>query len=101
MPCHQLITFPNSLNICNWDILCLLLIYFFFKLDFLRKKSQEERNTIRVSNSLDPDQAVEPLDPYCLRAGGIFVFITGILTHKAPPIICSRRQFQIWPLFQK
>ena len=24
-----------------------------------------------------------------------------ILTHKAPPIICSRRQFQIFPLFQK
>ena len=23
------------------------------------------------------------------------------LTHKAPPIICSRRQFQISPLFQK
>ena len=23
------------------------------------------------------------------------------LTHKAPPIICSRRQFKILPLFQK
>ena len=23
------------------------------------------------------------------------------LTHKAPPTICSRRQFQILPLFQK
>ena len=24
-----------------------------------------------------------------------------VLTHKAPPIICSRRQFQIWLIFQK
>ena len=24
-----------------------------------------------------------------------------VLTHKAPPIICSRRQFKILPLFQK
>ena len=27
--------------------------------------------------------------------------VIGALTHKAPPIICSRRQLQIWPLFQK
>ena len=27
--------------------------------------------------------------------------IPSILTHKAPPIICSRRQLQILPLFQK
>ena len=26
---------------------------------------------------------------------------TGKLTLKAPPIICSRRQFQILPIFQK
>ena len=43
--------------------------FFFFKLTFSRKKSF--RNTIRVSNSLDPDQArqnVGPdLGPNCLQ----------------------------------
>ena len=53
-----------------WVILhtFLLSAYFFFKINFFEKKF---RNTIRVSNSLEPDQArhfVGPdLDPNCLQ----------------------------------
>ena len=31
----------------------------------------------------------------------VVTFVGSLLTLKAPPIICSRRQFQIMPLFQK
>ena len=34
-----------------------------------------------------------------LVAEGLAVSVIS-LTHKAPPIICSRRQFQVLPLFQ-
>ena len=52
----------------NFACFFLLSVDFFFKLTFSKKSF---RNTIRVSNSLDPDQArgfVGPdLDPYCLQ----------------------------------
>ena len=48
---------------------CHLLIYFVFKINFFCKNSS--RNTIRMSNILDPDQARRfvrhDLDPNCLQ----------------------------------
>ena len=40
-------------------------------------------------------------DPGPLGSLVVNSFLTVLFTPKAPPIICSRRQFQILPLFQK
>ena len=66
--CHWVVGIFNSLPTGNIHMLfCRLLI--FFKYNYFEKK--KVRNTIRVSNSLDPDQArcyVGPdLNPNCLQ----------------------------------
>ena len=115
----------KTLTLCPWVIFHVFLSsadFFFQNRLFLKKPF---RNTISESNSLDPDQArqdVRPdLDPKCLQKLSaddtmrqrvnkkirdqnapliaVYVFFS-FLTVKAPPIICSRRQFQILPLFQ-
>ena len=43
-------------------------------------------------------------DPYVTRDFSVqylYFIVINILTHKAPPIICSRRQFEILLLFFK
>ena len=52
--------------------MCLVIVYafvvvcpltFFFKISFISKKSFKNRNTIRVSNGLDPDQDRRSVGP--------------------------------------
>ena len=60
---------------------------------WVRKQLQFYANKISLSGFMNIG---------CSSLGYIgFRSCSHIITHKAPPIICSRRQFQILPLYQK
>ena len=70
MVSHFLLPYPNIHNFASWEILhALLLSADLFKIKFFFNNSF--RNTIRVSNSLEPDQARRffgpDLGPNCLQ----------------------------------
>ena len=50
-----------------WIFIFFLFIYFYFYFFFFFKKKKKSGNTIRVSNSLDPDFVGPDLDPNCLQ----------------------------------
>ena len=72
----------------------------FFLYSSIATEQQTQQNEVgagdsRVDNTLKAGtESQETLPPEVVN-------VSRHLTHKAPPIICSRGQFQILPLFQK